>query len=760
MNETTLFWIGIQESEITDVKDLFMGSITMFGSGKNGNYAFDKEKGLRFNYNLDNPLWTEFVNKSAENVIAEFHDCKFLLYYPMDAKDYSHELKQRIIAINDLHSLDILDNKFKCREWLCNEVPTLPQQFVSGKKLIKLSERLFEDENEYVVQGEYSCGGSGTWFYSQNNYKRILKYFDRSKTYSLAPYIKNNIPVNVHIVVYKDDILLFPGSVQLISLKSDIFEYTGADFITFRSLPQKIRNKITKYSQIIGKRLQHSGYRGVYGIDYIATASEVYFMEINPRFQSSTILLNKALKEFNYPSMQHLHLDAFKNEKCNFKPEKFKVNYSYCKFVYGKKDRDKLLYLSNCAQGNDEFEYLDDGLSSDTQTEEHTYLFKIIFKRNVCAISQYFTLTKHPDLKLSKSIVDFGDIQNYLLQLKIMLLSHGIRIEKKSLTELEKSKKLNHEEFDALDMVLLDKIYINVPYRTNLSELSPFNIRIYKNELWLYYFNLKLLKIKLRFADKRANLKTKNGNLYGDIAYLGNDRLRVFHRFGCYFKDSAAGCRFCDVVNDSAQLDLAEIKEVVDTYKFLPEINHFMIGGGSRAPQDDFEFICELAEYLKKDTDKPIYLMSLPPKNTETLEKLKKSGITEVAFNIEIYDRSLAQKYMPGKGCIPLSQYLNAFKSAVKLWGSGGNVRTIFIVGLESKHSLLEGIEAVCKIGVSPILSLFKPIENTELSNLLPPPDEEILEIINRTSEICDKYGLEIGPACRFCEDNTLKITV
>lgn len=760
MTETNLFWIGIQETEISDVKDLFRGSITIFGSGKNRNYAFDKKTKLRFNYNLDNMAWTEFINESAKNIIAEFPDCKFLLYYPMDAKDYSYELKRRIIALNEFHSLDILDNKFKCKEWLCNDVPTLPQQFVCGKKLIELGEQLFKDGQEYVVQCEYSCGGSGTWFYTQGNCKRILKYIDKDKKYSFATYIKNNIPVNIHIVVYKNDVLIFPGSVQLISLKSDFFEYTGADFIAFRSLPQSIRNKIKEYSQIIGKRLQHSGFRGVFGIDYIATSSEIYFMEINPRFQSSTVLLNKALKEFNYPDMQHLHIDAFKNERCNFKPDKLTVNYSYCKFVYRKRDRDKLLYLRTCAQDNEEFEYLDDGLSSDTLTEEDTYLYKIIFKRNVCAISQNFTLIKHPNLELGKSIVNFDDIHNYLLQLKIMLLSHGIRIEKKSFTKLEKSGNLNHEEFNALDMVLMDKIFINVPYRTNLSELSPFNIRIYKNELWLYYFKRKLLKIKLRFADRWANLKTKNGNPYGEIAYLGNDRLRVFHRLGCYFKDSSTGCRFCDVVNDSRQLDLDEIKEVVDNYKLLPEINHFMIGGGSRDPQDDFCFICELAEYLKNDTNKPIYLMSLPPQNAEILTKLKEAGITEVAFNLEVYDRRLALKYMPGKGRIPLSQYLDAFKVAVKLWGNDGNVRTIFIVGLESKQSLIEGIETVCKLGVSPILSLFKPIEDTELSNLLPPPDEEILEIVNKTTEICNKYGLEMGPACRFCEDNTLKITV
>ncbi len=761
MNKRNLFWIGIQESEISDVSNLFAGSITIFGSGKNCNYSFDKETGLRFDYNKDNQAWTDFINLKAQKIITECPDCKFLLYYPMDAKDYSSALKSRIIAINEPYSLDVLDNKFRCREWLCNDVPTITQQFLSGEQIIKNKSKAFNDGKEYVIQGEYSCGGSGTWFYSKNNFKRVLKNIDRNKTYSFAPYVKNNIPINIHIVVYKSEIRLLPASVQLISLKSDEFEYIGADFITFRNLPKYIQNKVTEYSKIIGKRLQNSGFRGVFGIDYIATQSEVFFMEINPRFQSSTILLNKALKELNYPySVQHLHLDAFENEKCTFKENEFVVNYSYRKFLFRKKDKRKLLYLKACAQKDKELIYLDDGLMPGISTENQTYLFKLIFKRNISAISHNFTLTMHPVLEFDKSIVNFNDIQNNLPQLKIMLLSHGVRIDKKIIVKLEKYQKLNCEEFNALDMVLNDKIFINVPYATNLSELSSFNLRFYNNELWLYNFNRRLLKTKLRFADNLANLKTKNGTAYSDIAYLGNDRLRIFHRLGCYFKDNYNGCRFCDIEKANRKLSLEEIKEVIDAYKFLPEIKHFMIGGGSNTPHDDFGFICKIAEYIKKETNKPVYVMSLPPHNAETLKELKKSGITEVAFNLEVYDRNLALKYMPGKGNISLSRYLNAFKTAVKLWGNNGNVRTIFIVGLEPKQSLFEGVETVCKLGVSPILSLFKPIENTELSNLLPPPDEEIMEVVDKTASICHRYGLEIGPACRFCEDNTLKITI
>lgn len=114
---------------------------------------------------------------------------------------------------------------------------------------------------------------------------------------------------------------------------------------------------------------------------------------------------------------------------------------------------------------------------------------------------------------------------------------------------------------------------------------------------------------------------------------------------------------------------------------------------------------------------------------------------------------------MPGKGQISLNTYFEAFRKAIQLFGKTGNVRTIFIVGLETKKSLLEGVEAVCSLGVSPILSRFKAIEHTELEHMLSPSDKELYEIYKEVNLICEKYNIPLGPTCKYCEDNTIKLT-
>lgn len=761
MKNDHIFWIGIQESEIIHTGELFSGSITMFGSGKNNNYAFDKTYDLRYDYNYDNDLWVEFVNSSAQKIVQHYPDCAFMLYYPMDAVFYDKTITMRSVGSNDAGALDLWDNKFRCREWLGNDVPTVPSEVCYGEKIIAESKNKLYDGKNFVVQGEYSCGGSETWLLTEKSRHSVLTKLKPNKLYSISPYIEYNISINIHLIIYQDEVLLLSPSVQLITIDSYSFEYKGADFITYRYISDDIKEKIKHYSVIIGERLRKSGYLGVCGIDYISTPYEVYFSEINPRFQSSSFLLNLALYDNgqNY-SIQHLHLDAFEHSKCQLPVQSLDVNYSYYKSIYSCTDIAVLKCLAERAQISNDVIYIDDDLSWNSQLEENTYLYKLIFKRNISAVSFNYNLIIHPNLLTNNQIANFNRLEENMLELKIMLLTHGITISSDVREYAEQTNGINYREFEALDLIVQNKYYINVPYQTNLTMLSPFQVKTIDKCLWLFYCDTQLVSVSIRGTDSIAGRISKDGIEYSDAAYLGNDRLRIYHRLGCYFKANSLGCGFCDLETDDRPLPFETIKEVIDAYNSDPDIRHYLIGGGSQAPQDDFKSICTIAKYLKNKNGKSIYLMSLPPTEENILKSLKNAGISEVSFNIEIYDREIAKLFMPGKGSIPLQTYINALQCAVKLWGNTGNVRTIFIVGLEPKDSLLKGIEHMCKIGVSPILSLFKPICGTPLSHLMPPADEEILDIVRNAQRLCEKYGISLGPSCPFCEDNTLKITI
>jgi predicted ATP-grasp superfamily ATP-dependent carboligase len=150
----------------------------------------------------------------------------------------------------------------------------------------------------------------------------------------VTKYCKNNIPVNIHVLISKNDIVLLPPSIQNIELSHNRLIYKGCDFITYKEMVNNnIDLKLKNYALIVGKLMQEKGYRGVLGIDSIIYDNDVYFMEINPRFQNSSTVLNKALQENNLPSLQELHYNCFYDKSIKLK--KFDVNYSSYINEYG-----------------------------------------------------------------------------------------------------------------------------------------------------------------------------------------------------------------------------------------------------------------------------------------------------------------------------------------------------------------------------------------------------------------------------------------
>ena len=60
---------------------------------------------------------------------------------------------------------------------------------------------------------------------------------------------------------------------------------------------------------------------------------EVYILEMNNRFQGSTLLLNIALEEQGLPSMQELNYDSFINDKSRYDVEHLSVPYSCYTYI-------------------------------------------------------------------------------------------------------------------------------------------------------------------------------------------------------------------------------------------------------------------------------------------------------------------------------------------------------------------------------------------------------------------------------------------
>ncbi len=622
--------------------------------------------------------------------------------------------------------------------------------------------------------------------------------------------------------------------------------YRGADFIEYRrlaSLPDSPEHKVnsrhierfkTLCLQLCEKLRTEEHYRGILGIDGMIYGDEVRLLEVNCRFQASTGLINRALEDAGKDSVQKANFDAFYNPaafgdwKKTF--DELEVNYSNYSFNnIGCNEHPH--HIFEIARNSKAYEGLveADGYTNalDLNTCPNTaHLFRLNFKTNICWVNEEGCVLVNENI--SEPIKGFKNQilscatsakieQDALLAMKIALLTQGVVIESSTLEYLEnsKAKGIRPATNSAVDISFskafmgkcgfardVSAFVINAPRDIKFNEFTPFLLRRKpesgKDALALYYYGneydaedgTELAEVSLYPLDPietgENGKRTRRGEgvLYEDVAYLSTDRLRVHVTNSCIFKEGNLGCQFCNIEKTCADIDLRDIREVVDTYWARREeigLRHFLIGGQSPAQNEKMqEKLKGIIEHIHSLTPQPaIYAMILPCQTEQGLETyydLVKSyfekGLTELALNIEIFDDMLAKKYMPGKGRTSREMYkeclIKARKALISVLDkcrapeAKEKIRTMVIYGLEPDESFMEGIRWLIKSRIQPIISLFRPLKNTPLENCVAPPMVQVYNLYKKIEAMyaADKSAMNLGPVCSYCQNNTLSLPV
>lgn len=752
--------VGPREQDFTYTGDFFSGSITLYGNGNGSNSSYCSSRHKRINHNVYNDDQTNFINNELMNKIQEDNNVRFMSYDPNQAFNCCQEIIDHTVCLNEKVLMDKLNDKITFRAWAKTLCEIQVSKVILGNQCTYENLRdMFYDYDSFVIQSEHGSGGEGTFILNSANQKTIAPKINSNDKYLVSGYEKNNIPINIHAIIYKNDILIFPISVQIMQLNGDKLLYHGADFIAAQSIDLEIQHIFKNYMFKICRQLQYEGYRGVTGVDAMIVGNNVRILEMNNRFQGSTVLLNKALYNVGLPSMYELNYESFVCDKASCSVENLIVPYSCFTYIANEKGQRSRAHFRNLKSHMHVVDILDEGLNYKYEIAPYATFERVIFDSNIVSVSPDNIIRIHPN------IIDLSEVwvhkivdEKNLLYIKIALINHGVHIPKETETHFKNNGGMCEAVYNAID-IYLNEIVINTPINVKFSDISPFELRIEKNSLKLYFINEYITNVEVRPEDTVRKQKTSSGKSVGDICLLATDRVRIQHSRNCNFVRHNVGCKFCEVENHEFSFDFNDICESIDLYKNSDyKFRHFLIGGRSDSFDKEPEEIVNIAKYINVDRKYPIYVMCVPPKTKDVLDLYYKEGVTEIAFNIEIWDRDIAQKWMPGKGAIPLSNYLDMLEYAVTLWGNSGAVRTSFVVGLEPMNSLLEGIEKVCELGVAPILSVFRPIPKTVSENFIPISDEELLNIYYHAKAICEKYSLELGPQCVPCQNNTLSL--
>lgn len=759
-----LYWVGKYESDIEHC-DIFSGSITYYGSNEGNNFAFCKNN-IRINSKLSNE-YKKFVINAMEKKLSKDTHCKFMFYN----QSLAHEIialypmySSYIIGLNTSSIINTLNNKLYNRLWLSNVIDTIPVKTLTRSECNYTNiKSIFPDYSHFIIQKNISSGGKGTYLLTPDDESNILRELENGELYIVSPYIADAYSINIHVCISDTCIIEFPFSIQITKLVNHKILFCGSDYIAATSISDEIKNKIHVNVKKICALLKLLGYKGVLGIDLMVTNQYIYFIEINPRFQGSSLPLSKGLTDNNLPSLYELHLDAFANkisDKIKTSINDIKIQYSILIYNnFSQYDCLPELYLQ-MKKDIDLFEICRDGYQPLMPIDHLAFAFRVLIKRNVSHIGPDTRINLVENLMNNQHLNFPIRSTDAIITLKISLLIQGVRLSKESYNYISREDPMKDATFNAIDVSIFDGLKINCPINIPFSHLSPYHIEYDSlNKLQLYYKHFFISNIKVDTNENILGRKTATGVPYSSIGFKTNDRVRIRHTSVCYFKEQNRSCSFCESKHmKQYNFTDSDIYEVIDAYEKEVNFKHYLIGGASEKDEIEPIRIKKIIQYIRKRSSKPIYLMSLPPKDISHIYDYYQLGLNEVAFNIEIYDRKIASKLMPGKGQIPLNQYMNALEESTKYFGKTGNVRSMLIVGLEPEESLITGIKDLCSIGVSPMLSVFRPMPLTIMKHIVPPTVKDTKRIYKMADNICRQYGLFLGPTCDQCQNNTLSL--
>lgn len=762
-----LIWVGHRESELLGIVNMFSYSVTSWGSNEGKNISFCDESGNR---TIDIKERNLFFVKTLSSLIS--HQDDKIMFYSQQLF-YSLEqiwpaIKKHVIYVNTKDILDILNNKIHLRLWMSDKT-NVPNYVTCYGNEFSYSHihKLFPNINQFVVQEAVSAGGNGTYLCSLDNISNISMHLYNDKLYLISPFIENSVSVNLHLFIGQNKIIIFPGSIQIIETIKDKMVYRGADFIAYRFLSELQKNSVKTEAKKIAMHIKELGFRGICGLDFLVTEREIYFIEANPRYQASSSILNYGLTQKGLPSLQEIELQTMNNvlSQIDIEVEMVQIDYSIYKY-YTDENMPEQYYNDKIKIAQDSpiiEKILYDGYRG-SYGKQNDYLFSLVIKKHIVAVTPYNSVFIHSNIPVNEfisNIIPLSLDDDTMIKLKIALLNQGIRISDSAMQFIKKKGDYNESTFGSIDLII-NEIHINAPVSGQIITLSPFMLRVFEDELFLFYHEKSICKVNYECKKSIAERITSRGIPYKKIAFINGDRLRLKTENACYYKVNKQGCGFCPSQNDPMlknipNISLGDIKEVFDYCILHESFKHIMIGGGSANPHSTEDKILPLVKYIRSKCNKEIYLMSTPPNSKEQLIEYISSGITEFAFNLELFDRSLAAKIMPAKGKIPLKHYLDMLVYAAGLLPKG-SVRSMLLLGLEPSQKTLEGVECLCKNGIQPMLSIFRPVANCSLNYMVPPTNQDIYSIYVEALAICQDYGISLGPDCNICKNNTLAL--
>ncbi len=259
------------------------------------------------------------ITKRLRNLGVKY----FILHHSVSGflNDWQKKSKIKLIA-SDFKWHKLEDKIFFDRFLNKHNLPK-PQSeiYFWGKKNIKIKGKL-------VLQDPLSEGGEGTYFIDQA--LDIENFFEKTKLSRQKKYLLRKYADGSSFGV---TIFVSSGPIAVSAIRSQCYEKTnksnrrrflGVQWISAKSISQKIKADLNKVFFSLGESLKKSGFFGYASIDFIiGEDNKIYIIECNPRFSASTAQLLQFPQTIGGLNTANLYFDYFFGKRKIFSKGKY-----------------------------------------------------------------------------------------------------------------------------------------------------------------------------------------------------------------------------------------------------------------------------------------------------------------------------------------------------------------------------------------------------------------------------------------------------
>ncbi len=325
--------------------------------------------------------------------------------------------------------------------------------------------------------------------------------------------------------------------------------------------------------------------------------------------------------------------------------------------------------------------------------------------------------------------------------LKLGLAIHGLRLSDEVEASTLEGRPVAARDHGSreLELILPGDVLARCPVATEAAKRSPYLLDVINDRFVVRSGDAEPVAVELVAAPLFYGEKTNSGTPMWQIGTVHAGYISIDPASTCGFAMQGLACKFCTLANDepapdtagavAAPAELRAVDEITEVIRaaFEEGAAEFVYFNTGYFDADDggFSFIEPYIDAVKREFDTIVALEIHPPADNKWIDRTYAAGVDALSYAVEIHDPDILAEICQGRAnLIGRDRYYEALAYAAKIFPSG-TVWSDLIVGLEPAESTRAGIDKLTAMGVLPILSLFRPLDETELSQYpLPRPED------------------------------------